>query len=242
MPFVDLHSHYLPGIDDGVRTFDEGLELVRNLASIGFGTVMATPHIRTAMFENRKPGVTRAHAEFVDKAQTQSDELPELGLGAEHYFDDVFWGLFQRGEAVPYPGGKAALVELPRERIPVGLAQCFFQMRVKGVHPVLAHPERYRPFFKKSEGVEALVQSGALPLLDLMSLTGKYGRRPRKAAERLLDEGLYYAACSDAHRPKDVKVVEKAIATLRKRVGDAEAEALLDANPRRILAGNAEFS
>lgn len=239
--FVDLHSHYLPAIDDGVRTFDEGLELVRNLASIGFVTVMATPHIRTAMFENRKPGVEKAHAAFVAEARARDADLPELGLGAEHYFDDVFWGLFQRGEAVPYPGGKAALVELPRERIPVGLAQCFFQMRLKGVHPVLAHPERYRPFFKKSDGIAALVQAGALPLLDVMSLVGKYGRAPRKAAERLLGEGLYYAACSDAHRPKDVKIVEKAIGVLRKRVGDAEAEAMLGANPRSILAGTAEF-
>ncbi len=238
--FVDLHSHYLPGIDDGVRTLEEGLELCRRLRGLGFGTVMATPHIRTAMFDNRRPGLEAAHAAFRQSAQGKP-ELPRLGLGAEHFFDDVFWGLFERGEAVPYPGGKAILVELPRERLPVGLARFFFQMRLKGVRPVLAHPERYRPFFRRSEAIDPLIDAGVLPLLDLMSLTGKYGRGPRKAAERMVDEGVYYAACSDAHRPADAATVQEGIRALRRRVGDSEAEELLAANPRRILAGEADF-
>lgn len=238
--FVDLHSHYLPGIDDGVRTLEEGVELCRRLRQAGFGTVMATPHIRTAMFDNRRPGLEGAHAAFAERCGAGSD-LPALGLGAEHFFDDVFWGLFERGQAVPYPGGKAILVELPRERLPLRLERFFFEMRLRGVRPVLAHPERYRPFFKRSDAIDPLIDAGALPLLDLMSLTGKYGRSPRKAAERMVDEGVYYAACSDAHRPADVALVEEGIALLRRRVGDSEAEELLGANPRRILAGDADF-
>ena len=240
MSFVDLHSHYLPGIDDGVRRLEDGVALVRGLKGIGFDTVMATPHIRTAMFPNRKGGVEEAHAAFRE-AVAGEEGLPELGLGAEHFFDDVFWGLFQAGEAVPYPGGKAALVELPPERLPLRLEHCFFEMHVKGVRPVLAHPERYRPFFKRTDDLDPLLDAGALPLLDLMSLVGRYGRRPRKAAERMLEEGVYYAACSDAHKPEDVELVRDAIAKLRKRVGDEEAEELLGENPRRILAGTAEF-
>ena len=238
--FVDLHSHYLPGIDDGVDTFEEGLELCRRLRALGFGTVMATPHIRTAMFDNRRPELEAAHEAFCARA-AGTDGLPDLGLGAEHFFDDVFWVLFRRAEALPYPGAKAMLVELPRERLPLRLERAFFQMRLEGIRPVLAHPERYRPFFKRSDELDRLIDVGALPLLDLMSLTGKYGRAPRRAAERMLDEGLYYAACSDAHRPADVPVVREALAALRRRIGDSEAEELLAANPRRILAGDADF-
>ncbi len=240
MNWVDLHSHYLPGIDDGVKTAEEGAELCRGLHSIGFGTVMATPHIRTAMFENRAPGLRAAHQAFTD-VYADGDDMPKLGLGAEHFFDDMFWGLFTAGESVPYPGGHAALVELPRDRLPLRLEHCMFEMKVKKVRPVLAHPERYHPFFKSTDPMDPLLRAGATPLLDVMSLTGHYGRRPRKTAERMLDEGVYFAACSDAHRPKDVAVVAEGIALLRKRVGDEETEVLLGENPRRILAGEADL-
>ena len=98
--FVDLHSHYIPGIDDGVNTFEEGVRLAQGLSSLGYDTVVATPHIRTAMFENRKPGLERAFAEFA-AAANDIDGMPTLGLGAEHHFDDVIWDLFMKGEAVP---------------------------------------------------------------------------------------------------------------------------------------------
>lgn len=237
---VDLHSHYLPGIDDGVKTTDEGLALVRGMKKLGYGLCVATPHIRTAMFENRRPGLQESHARFRERAATEQG-LPELGLGAEHFFDDVFWGLFQAGEHLPYDGGKAALVELPPERLPLRVEHVFFEMRVRGVRPVLAHPERYRPFYDRSDALEPLLDAGAIPLLDLMSFVGCYGRKPERAAERLLGEGLYYAACSDAHRPEDVDLVEQAIARLRKLVGAEEAEAMLGEHPRRMLDGTPEY-
>ena len=87
-------------------------------------------------------------------------------------------------------------------------------MRVAGVTPVLAHPERYRPFFDATDDMDPLLDVGVVPLLDIMSLTGKYGKKPQEAAERMLDEGVYYAACSDAHRPADAPVVGEAMALL----------------------------
>ena len=235
--FVDLHCHYLPGIDDGVRTFEEGVALCRALRSIGFERVVATPHIRSAMFENRRSNIETEFAHFVDATKNEN-EFPTLLLGAEHFFDDVFWELFLQNDAVVYSGGRAILVEFPRERIPLGIEQRFFEMQVKGIRPILAHPERYRPFFRKSDGLRDLVRLGALPLLDVMSLTGKYGRRPKKAAQRMLDEALYGAACSDCHRPKDVELVAKGIELLRRHVGDTSAEKLLSIHPRKILDGH----
>jgi protein-tyrosine phosphatase len=164
--------------------------------------------------------------------------MPALGLGAEHYFDDMFWELFVNDEAMPYPGGHAALVEFSTDSFPLRVDDFFFEMQIKGVRPVIAHPERYRPLFRKSELLEPLVVGGALPLLDLMSLVGKYGRRPKRAAERLLAEGFYYAACSDCHRPSDVEHVEAAIARLKKLVGPEHASELLSDRPLRILEGN----
>lgn len=234
--YVDLHSHYLPGIDDGVSSLEDGVALCRGLAELGYGRVIATPHIRTAMFENRKPGLLEAMASF-SRATEGLAGMPELGLGAEHYFDDVFWQLFEGGEAVPYPGGHALLVEFPERQVPIHVERLLFLMCVRGQRPVLAHPERYQPFFDSSAPLLPLKRAGALPMLDLMSLTGEYGRSPQRAAERLLEEDAYYAACSDCHRPRQLPAVEKAIERLKRLVGSERADALLREHPRRILDG-----
>jgi len=224
-------------VDDGVRSLEEGVRLVQRLASIGYERVVATPHIRTAMFPNRKPALQEAFDEFVEITRDVPG-MPTLGLGAEHFFDDVFWELFMTEQAIPYPGGHAALVEFSSQSLPLRVDDFFFEMQLKGVRPVVAHPERYRPLFRRSELLEPLVHGGALPLLDLMSLVGKYGRRPKRAAERMLSEGIYFAACSDCHRPSDVDHVEAAIGRLKKLVGPEHATELLSERPRRILEGN----
>ena len=236
--YVDLHCHYLPAIDDGVRTTADGVALLSALYAIGYDVVVATPHIRTAMFENRGPGLRsvfsalHASAEFA----AATGKLPGTGLAAEHWCDDIFWELFTAGESMPYPGGFAALVEFPPEQIP-HVEQRFFAMQRKGVTPVLAHPERYTPLYQKTDPIERMLDMGVLPLLDLMSLTGKYGSAPKRAAERMLDEGVYYAACSDSHKPQDVPLVADAIARLERLVGKDEARELLAEGPRSILEG-----
>ena len=238
--YVDLHCHYLPGIDDGVRTADEGLRVLAGLHDLGWSRVIATPHIRTAMFDNRAPGLRRAFDEMAEIA-AGAPGMPELGLAAEHYCDDVFWDLFVRGEALPYPGGKAALVEFHYESWPRNVERRFFEMQVRGVRPVIAHPERYAALFRKTDPIDPLLEVGAVALLDVMSLVERYGRASRRAAERMLDEGVYYAACTDSHRPGDVELVRDAIVRLRELVGAEEADDLLGGNPRRILDGTVEL-
>ena len=191
------------------------------------------------MFENRAPDLVQRFERFAKDSAAERD-LPELLLGAEHFCDDVFWQLLERGQALPYTGGKALLIELPQDQMPLGLEQRVFRMRVRGLRPVIAHPERYAPLFGASQPLARLVELGAVALLDLMSLTGKYGRRPRKAAERMLEQGLYFAACSDCHRPADVETVATAIERLRKLAGAPEAEQLLTRNPRMILQGEVD--
>lgn len=235
--YIDLHCHYVPGIDDGVRSVEDGLALCRGLRRAGFGRVVATPHIRTAMFGNTPEDVRTAFDAFSAHPAANDSEMPALGLGAEHFCDDVFIRAFGEGRVCAYPGGHALLVELPSETMPAGLRDLVFEMRLKGVTPVLAHPERYSTTYRSSDAIEALVEAGVLPLLDVMSLSERYGREPRRAAERLLDEGLYYAACSDAHKPGDVEAVIESIARLRRIVGREETDELLGDHPRRVLDG-----
>jgi len=108
-----------------------------------------------------------------------------------------------------------------------------------GLVPVLAHPERYAAVWDDIEILRPLVDGGASLLLDVAALAGKYGRRAKKAATRLVEEGFYQAACSDAHRPDDVREVVAGISELRALAGRDEAEFLLDEGPRAILAGTA---
>jgi protein-tyrosine phosphatase len=235
----DLHCHYLPAVDDGVRSVAAGQALCRGLVELGYTTVVATPHMRTGMFDNEKSQLTAAFAEFAEACRGQ-DDLPELGLAAEHFCDDVFFARLARGETLPYPGGHAALIEFGTERLPLGLADHLFRMRVRGLRPVIAHPERYMPMWKSVEALRDLVDRGALGLLDVMSLVSKYGQRPQHAAEKLLEAELYFAACTDSHGEDDLDRVERGIERLVRLIGAQAAEALLSERPRQILAGTVQ--
>jgi protein-tyrosine phosphatase len=239
MAFIDLHCHPLPGIDDGVRTPEEGAALLVGLARVGFGTVVATPHVRTGVWDNRahtREAAMAALTPALDVLRARGEPLPELLLAGEHMFDDVLRDLLAKGEALTYPGGGAALVEFPYEDIPMRVELQLWRMLRGGVRPVLAHPERYAPLQRSLDRLEELVGAGCHPLLDVMSLVGAYGRRAQETAERMLAMGAYTAACSDAHKPSDVARVAEAIEALRGRVGDAGVSQLLETGPAKILA------
>jgi protein-tyrosine phosphatase len=233
--FVDLHCHWIASIDDGAPTEDEGVAMLRALRGAGFDFVMATPHMRPSMFDNEKGDLERA---FGAMGTILSEPgLPEVGLASEHYFDDVVFQRMMNGSALPYPGGKALLVEFPTEAFPARIADRFFDLRLKRLRPVLAHPERYKPVWKDPQVLEPLMDGGAVLLLDVAALVGKYGRAPERAAHQLLEDGWYDAACSDAHRERDVDEVVRGIERLEKLVGAEETQFLLRDGPLAILKG-----
>jgi protein-tyrosine phosphatase len=235
--FIDLHCHYLPAVDDGVKTAEDGRALLLALRGIGFAHVVATPHMRPALWDNQAPALREAYAAFASSVQGRP-EFPTTALSAEHFFDDVTYGRLARGEGLPYEKGRTVLVEFPYESLPVGLAARFFDLRMKRLRPVVAHPERYEPFWKGPEkAAESMRRAGGVLLLDVAALVGKYGSRAQRAAEELVRCAAYYGACSDAHRPGDVDEVAGGIARLRALAGDDELRRLLVTGPGEILAG-----
>ncbi|AKT43230.1 tyrosine-protein phosphatase [Chondromyces crocatus] len=239
--FIDLHAHWVAGVDDGARSFADSMNLLSALHSAGFDKVVATPHMRPGMFDNTRDQLCTAYEATCEALRGTRQTLPELGLASEHFFDDVVYQRLLEGLALPYPGGHAVLVEFPSRSFPAQVAHRFFDLRRRcKLRPVLAHPERYEPVFKEVRVLDPLIDGGALLLLDVAALVGKYGRAPRRAAEELLDEGYYYAACSDAHHAKDVIDVERGIAALFQRVGEEEATFLMVDGPRGILDGKIE--
>jgi protein-tyrosine phosphatase len=234
--FVDLHLHYVPGVDDGVRSVEEGLALCTALKDIGFAALVTTPHIRSGMFDNRPDGLREAFQAFLDQTRAHAG-LPELALSAEHHCDSVLLELLQADGLLPYPGGRAILIEFGYDSLPAAIERIAFKLALKGLRPIVAHPERCAPLFRKTSLIEPLLDQDVGLQLDVMALIGKYGRAPRGAAERMLEEGVYTIAASDAHRPEDVPEVAKGIDRLFKLVGDEEAQVLLADNPRCLLEG-----
>ena len=238
--FVDLHSHWVAGIDDGARTTVESLALLRALKAAGFDEVVATPHMRPGMFDNARADLERAYAATRAALAAEADR-PAVSLSSEHFFDEIVFSRLLAGEALPYPGAHAVLVEFPTRAFPVHVTHRFYDLRAKAkLRPVVAHPERYEPVWKSVTALDEMIDGGAVMLLDVAALAGKYGRAPRKAAEELLEQGYYYAACSDAHAARDVVDVERGIRLLFDAVGDEEARFLLTDGPRAILEGRVE--
>lgn len=234
--FIDLHLHYLPGVDDGVGSVADATKICRELKAMGYARLVTTPHIRSGMFENRKAGLEQAFAELL-RELGEDPLLPELSLSAEHHCDSIFLELFEAGELLPYPGARAVLVEFAHEMLPVAFDRLAFRLASKGLKPIIAHPERYVPLFKRTDPVDPLLDQEVGLQLDLMSLVGKYGRSARKAAERMLEEGAYTIAATDTHRVEDLARVAEALGLLHKLVGEEEASLLLCENPRRLLSG-----
>lgn len=234
--FVDLHCHWIPGVDDGVESTDDAARLLRSLADLGFSRVLATPHMRPGLFDNTAAEL-RAAFERTQVALEPLAELPERGLASEHFFDDIVFRRLLAGEGLPYPGEAAVLLEFYDSSFPPRVEQLFSQLRARGLLPVIAHPERYRVIWDRPSLLDRLLDSGAVALLDVAALVGKYGRQPQRCAERLLEGGAYHAACSDAHRERDVAEVARGIERIQQLYGDDEVELLFIDGPRALLDG-----
>ena len=235
--FVDLHCHWIAGIDDGARSPDESLAMLRALKSIGFDRVVATPHMRPGMFDNAREDLRAAYDRMAPHLATDG-ELPEVELSSEHYFDEIVFGRIMNGEGLPYPGEAAVLLEFYEIDFPPMIDHRLFDIRAKRrLLPVIAHPERYRCIWRDPEILERLVDSGVAALLDAAALIGKYGRKPQRSAEELLERGLYHAACSDAHRPADVDEVKAGMDRIAQLYGAEEVDFLFREGPLDLLSG-----
>ena len=234
--FIDLHCHYVPGIDDGANSQADGLAMLRGLSSLGFARVLATPHTRPGMFDNTAATIRAAFAQF-ESALPSGEALPELSVSSEHYFDEVVFQRLLTGAGLPYPGGKAVLLEFYQIDFPPQVQHRLFDLRTRGLLTVIAHPERYQCLWRAPELLEKLVDSGSAALLDVAALVGKYGRKTQECAEALLELGLYHAACSDAHRPQDVAEVARGIERLRELYGPEEVTFMFREGPEQLLQG-----
>ncbi len=235
MAFLDLHSHVLPGLDDGSPDPETSMAMLRGLAAVGFDVVCATPHQKAGQFMPTLEAIRAAHS-ATREALSAAGVALTLSLAAENMWDDVFFERAQSGTIPSYDDGPAFLFEVHPRQLPVGLTDHLFRIRMDGKLPVVAHPERYQPLWTAPDIIDTLRDQCAL-VVDLGAVAGYHGRKEKKVARRLLEEGIAHAAASDAHTPADVRVAAEGIAWIKKRLGDRAVTRLLDENPRRIVAG-----
>ena len=233
--YCDLHCHLLYGLDDGAKTLEDSLEMARALVELGFDTVAASPHARPE-YASRLTALARL--DEVQQALTTAQIPLVLLPNAENFFLDA--ELLNRVGSVEARGvgtGNYLLVEAPYLAPVPALLDMVFQFQLKGVTPLIAHPERCAEFDRKGRA-EEVVRAGACLQLDIGALGGRYGPAAKKRSKHFLDQDLYAVAATDLHSPAAAREwVARAIEDLQDRVGDARTDTLLSVNPRRILCG-----
>ncbi len=238
MGYVDLHAHFLPALDDGSPDLATSMAMLRGLAGVGFERVTATPHQYANRYLPERGQIDTMFTLVRESAAADGIRL-ELSLAAENMWDDVFHGRWPDGSFPRYDGGKSFLFEIRPEELPLNFERNLFQLQVKGYRPVMAHPERYAPFWNDFERLERIGEAGCALLVDLGALTGYHGPRQQKAGRRLVESGVAHAVASDAHNVQDVEVAREGIEWIRKKLGLDAVTRLCDENPRRLLAGQA---
>ncbi len=241
MPFVDLHCHILPGVDDGAADEAEFLAMAQAALRGDTAVVVATPHWdleeRPAPWELIPPLVD----EYRKKLESAGLGL-ELLPGVEVRLNAGLFRLAADGEAVRRltlaGNGRYLLVDLPLTDIPVGTEETLFRLQLQGCTPVLAHPERNRRLAEDRALLRGLADRGVELQVNAGSLLGAYGRGARRVATSLLQEGLARLIASDAHhasgRDPDLSA---SWSRARELLGEGAADVLLRENPRAVLAG-----
>lgn len=235
---IDLHAHILPGIDDGARDEAEAMAAARQALAAGVGTVVATPHAIPGVYDN-------GHERILERAARLQAVLDAAGLvlgvrpGAEYYLEPELPLRLDRGELLTLNDrGKHVLVELPLAGIPAYADRVLFDLLVRGVTPVLAHPERNREFSAEPERLYRLVAQGVLVQVTAGSLTGLFGRQMRAAAELFVRQGWVHFVASDLHGPgARLAAMREVRSQLAEMLGAEEGGRLLEENPRCVLEG-----
>jgi protein-tyrosine phosphatase len=230
--YVDLHSHYLPALDDGATSLEMSLQMLKAIASLGFSDLFATPHQRAGMF---MPERQKIDAAFAQVSASIGGTL-RLGLAAENFWDGVLLGRLRDSTVPTYNTTPAFLFEVNTQMMPAEMETQLFQIRTSGLLPVMAHPERYAAV-QRDPGLCEKLGRQAVMLIDLGALDGAHGKAEMKTARKLVLEGLAHGAASDIHRPEDQTSVAAGMAWIRKQRGQGVLDQMLDENPRRTLAG-----
>jgi protein-tyrosine phosphatase len=232
---IDLHSHILPGIDDGAVDLETSLAMAREWVADGVSILACTPHILPGLYHNTGPGIRSA----VENLQNALDEagIPlQLVTGADNHVIPDFAEQLQSGHLLSLADTRYVLVEPPHHTAPPRLDDLMFSVMTAGYVPILTHPERLTWIKTHYDVVRRLAARGVWMQITAGSLTGSFGRAPKYWAERMLAEGLVHILATDSHDLKGrPPILSQGYYCAERIVGEDEAINLVYTRPLAIL-------
>jgi tyrosine-protein phosphatase YwqE len=204
---VDMHSHVLPGIDDGAQNVEESVALVKRMMAMGIKKIIATPHIMADFYRNTPETINNALLLLKTELAQQDIAIP-IEAAAEHYFDEVFEKMVDERRLMTM-GDNFALFEYPFMDAPINGYKVIQKMIDSGYKPILAHPERY--LYMEMEDIEGLRNWGCNIQMNTIALTGAYGKEIRKRAEAMVDRQLIDFIGSDMHNLRHAAALQDAL-------------------------------
>jgi protein-tyrosine phosphatase len=232
---IDLHCHMLPGIDDGAPDLEVALAMARCAVADGITMTACTPHIYPGLYENTRDGFAAAIAQL--EADLQAAGIPlQLTIGADTHLAPNLIGDLRANRIPTIAGGRYFLLEPPHHVAPPRFEESVFQLMAAGFVPVITHPERLSWIETHYEIFVRLAHAGAWMQVTSGSVTGRFGRRPKYWAERMLDERLVDILATDAHHvDKRPPLLAEGRDAAAARVGDEEAWHMVLTRPRGIV-------
>ncbi|WP_456377313.1 tyrosine-protein phosphatase [Lutibacter sp.] len=205
--FVDIHSHILPAVDDGSKSFEESLELLKRMHSFGIKKLVLTPHVMEGVWENSITDLKQRFQELNNYLEKVNFTKIKLHLAAEYMLDANFNNLLKTKKLLTLKDSYL-LVEMSYLSAPINLYEILFSIQVAGYKPVLAHPERYSFFHNNYKEYFKLKDVGCLFQLNLLSLSNYYGKDVSSIAKKLLKDNLINFVGSDTHNNRHLNYLE----------------------------------
>ncbi len=204
---TDVHSHLIPGIDDGTKTMEDSIDIIGSFSMLGYRKLIITPHIMSDYYRNT-PEIILEGLEKVREALVEHNIEMELHAAAEYYLDADFDEKIENKELLTF-GDNYVLFEMPFVSEPSILSSSIFKMQTAGYRPVMAHVERYPFWHHDWSKYTSLYDRDVVLQVNMGSLTGAYGPEVKKIAERLVDEDMVGIIGSDCHHINHVDMVKQ---------------------------------
>ncbi len=233
---IDIHSHILPGIDDGARSWEEAIAMCQIAWNDGIQVIVATPHMFNGVYNNTSELISELIIELQTRLQDEGNPLKAI-LGAEIYSCPNLSEMLNHQPSLTLNGnGRYFLLEFPHSILPPGSDNYIFQLILNQFIPVIVHPERNLYIQQNPNALKKLVDRGALCQITAMSLTGGFGERASNCAQELLKNDCVHVIASDAHNIKGrPPILSEALKKLINMVGVEKAEEMCELMPRKVL-------
>ncbi len=205
---VDMHSHLIPGIDDGCKTIEQSVELIRQMSELGYSKLITTPHVQGEVYVNT-PEIILAGLDNLRLEVEKAGIKIKLDAAAEYLLDDRFEEKLKTGTLLTF-GKKFILVELSYFSPHPRMKEFIFNLQLEGYQVILAHPERYSYWFTKFNKFEELKDRGIFFQLNTNSLSGYYDQAVKKTAEKFIDAQMYDFIGTDLHNESYMQGLRKA--------------------------------